>query len=108
MVKPMYGEWTQVAAGDGALTTELTGLTPSTNYVVQVQAVLASGKTSEWSPVVSFTTTEEDIVTGVENVQRNPAKGQRDGWYTIDGRRLSGKPVEKGVYIHNGKKTIVN
>ena len=105
---PMYGEWSQQTVDSGELATLLSGLTKNTKYVVQVQAVLASGKTSEWSPVVSFTTTEEDIVTGVENVQRNPAKGQRDGWYTIDGRRLSGKPVEKGVYIHNGKKTIVN
>ncbi len=28
-------------------------------------------------------------------------------WYTIDGRKLSGKPSAKGVYIYNGKKIIV-
>lgn len=26
------------------------------------------------------------------------------GWYTLDGRRLDGKPTRKGIYITNGKK----
>lgn len=28
-------------------------------------------------------------------------------WYHIDGQKLSGKPTEKGIYIHNGRKIIV-
>lgn len=32
---------------------------------------------------------------------------ESDVWYSIDGRRLSGKPTQKGVYIMNGKKTII-
>lgn len=28
-------------------------------------------------------------------------------WYHIDGQKLSGKPTEKGIYIHNGHKIIV-
>ena len=30
-----------------------------------------------------------------------------DGWYTIDGRKLDGKPVKKGLYIRNGKAVLV-
>lgn len=30
-----------------------------------------------------------------------------DAWYTIDGRRLSGKPTQKGLYIVNGRKVVV-
>ena len=30
-----------------------------------------------------------------------------DGWYTLGGRKLSGKPTKKGLYINNGKKVIV-
>ena len=30
-----------------------------------------------------------------------------EAWYTLDGRRLNGKPAQKGVYINNGKKIIV-
>ena len=28
-------------------------------------------------------------------------------WYTVDGRRLNGKPTAKGVYIHQGKKAVI-
>lgn len=29
------------------------------------------------------------------------------GWYTLDGRRLNGKPTKKGMYIYNGKKIFI-
>ena len=28
-------------------------------------------------------------------------------WFTLDGRKLSGKPAQKGIYINNGKKIVV-
>ena len=28
-------------------------------------------------------------------------------WYTLDGRKLEGKPTRKGLYIKNGKKVVV-
>ena len=30
-----------------------------------------------------------------------------DSWYTLDGRRLSGKPTKKGVYINDGRKIVI-
>lgn len=30
-----------------------------------------------------------------------------EGWYDLGGRKLSGKPDQRGVYIHNGEKVIV-
>ena len=29
------------------------------------------------------------------------------GWYTIDGRRFTKAPTQKGIYIHNGQKTVI-
>ena len=29
------------------------------------------------------------------------------GWYDMSGRKLSAKPTQKGLYIHNGKKVII-
>lgn len=29
------------------------------------------------------------------------------GWYTLDGRRLSGKPTTKGIFLNNGEKVII-
>lgn len=47
------------------------------------------------------------VSTGIEEGQRDPVKGQKDEWYTIDGRKLSGNPNAKGVYIVNGYKMVV-
>ena len=30
-----------------------------------------------------------------------------EAWYSLDGRKLSGKPAQKGVYINNGKKIVI-
>ena len=30
-----------------------------------------------------------------------------DEWYTLDGRKLNAKPNAKGVYINNGRKTMI-
>lgn len=31
-----------------------------------------------------------------------------DAWYTIDGRKLDGKPTQRGLYFNKGKKTVIN
>ena len=31
----------------------------------------------------------------------------KEGWHTLDGRKLSTQPVQKGIYIYNGKKVII-
>ena len=28
-------------------------------------------------------------------------------WYTLDGRKLAGKPTQKGIYIQGGKKVVM-
>ncbi|MBR6190319.1 MAG: hypothetical protein IKQ59_15440 [Prevotella sp.] len=28
-------------------------------------------------------------------------------WYSLDGRKLNGKPTKKGLYIHGGRKFVV-
>ena len=39
---------------------------------------------------------------------RNKELGKRnDGWFTLDGRKLDGKPSAKGVYINNGRKIVI-
>ena len=50
--------------------------------------------------------TDSNISTDIDDSLRDSVKGQRDGWYTIDGRKLNGKPTKKGVYINNGKAVV--
>jgi len=47
--------------------------------------------------------------TGINSVDNSQsATGNEAGdWYTIDGRKLSGKPAQKGIYIVNGRKVVV-
>ena len=30
-----------------------------------------------------------------------------DVWYDLNGRKLTGRPTKKGIYIHNGKKVVI-
>ena len=46
--------------------------------------------------------------TGIQIIKdESVVKMQDDIWYTIDGRRLSGKPNAKGLYIVDGKKIVI-
>ncbi len=43
--------------------------------------------------------------TAISSVTDGTSTG--NGWYTLDGRRLQGRPLQKGIFIYNGKKTII-
>ena len=43
--------------------------------------------------------------TGISTVFNG--QSSTDDWYTIDGCRLQNRPAHKGVYINNGKKTVI-
>ncbi|SDO60524.1 hypothetical protein SAMN04487900_1343 [Prevotella communis] len=49
---------------------------------------------------------DEDTTTGIITMS-DVRSEMSDGWYTIDGRKLSGKPSVKGVYVNNGRKVII-
>ena len=51
--------------------------------------------------VMSF----DDETTEIVNYQLSTINSN-DSWYSIDGRKLQGEPMQKGIYIHNGKKVI--
>lgn len=45
--------------------------------------------------------------TGIATMDYMNVTDKADGWFTLDGRKLSGQPTVKGVYIKNGKKMFV-
>ena len=49
-----------------------------------------------------------EIVMGIEDVKA-AVQQQKGGeyYYTLSGQRLTGKPTQRGVYIHDGKKIVV-
>ena len=49
---------------------------------------------------------EEDEVDEVNEVNAS-LEVNDDSWYSLDGRKLGGKPTKSGLYIHNGKKVAI-
>ena len=47
-------------------------------------------------------------VTGIEGVEADTKQSRGDKYYyTLSGQRLTGRPSQRGVYIHAGKKIVV-
>ena len=56
----------------------------------------------------------EGETTGIKCLSPDPSpegegnlKGEGSGYFTLDGRRISGKPTKPGLYIVNGKKVVI-
>ena len=45
--------------------------------------------------------------TGINSLTSEPSSNGEGSIYSLDGRRLSSKPAQKGVYIVNGKKMVI-
>ncbi|MBQ6681869.1 MAG: hypothetical protein IJM78_06530 [Prevotella sp.] len=50
---------------------------------------------------------EGGTVTGIDEIISVQRPAPNNVWYSIDGRRLSGKPTQKGIYIFNGRKIAI-
>jgi hypothetical protein len=58
------------------------------------------------SMVLNF---EDEEAMGIEELKDGKVEKLKldDVWYTLQGVQLDGKPTQKGVYIHNGKKIMI-
>ena len=45
--------------------------------------------------------------TGIAEMEPAGSRPTDDAWYTLDGRRLTAKPTQRGVYVHKGTKTVI-
>ena len=94
-------DWTYVYGIDDVCYT-IEGLTPETEYEVQVQATGVQG-TSPWTPVMNFVTTGTST-----SVQELIIDQTVDGaYYNLMGQKMDPANLPAGIYIHNGKKVIV-
>jgi hypothetical protein len=46
-------------------------------------------------------------LTSIGEIDTTTGEVTFDGWYTLDGVRLDGKPSKSGLYINNGKKIVI-
>ena len=53
----------------------------------------------------------DDEATGIVSAEANSSlftlHSSLSEWYTLDGRKLDGKPTQRGIYISNGKKIVI-
>ena len=50
---------------------------------------------------------ENSEATGIITTNSTNLTNSDGAWYTLDGRRLSGKPAQKGIYLHNSNKIVI-
>ena len=93
-VKPMrcylqYGDGTSDWAGARGMTRAAAEPLPET---IGVRLISANGE-----------------VTGIGTISTKTGEGTIDNgaWYSLDGRRIEGKPSTKGIYVNNGKKVVI-
>ena len=46
-------------------------------------------------------------VTGISATLTNNGQMNNDNQYTLDGRKLNGKPMTKGIYVNGGRKVVI-
>ena len=46
-------------------------------------------------------------IKSIDNLTIYDLPFDADGWYSLDGRKLVGKPTQHGIYINNGKKVVI-
>ena len=50
---------------------------------------------------------DEITTTGIDDVKAGKSSMNDNGWFDLNGRRLSVKPVKAGLYIHDGHKVVL-
>ena len=48
-----------------------------------------------------------DGIKVIDNLKIDNLPSAASDWYDLNGRRLAKKPARKGIYIHNGRKTVI-
>lgn len=82
-------------------------------FIYNMSGDLAAGKVylnppSGSSPAPSRLRIKKKDDTGIEDTHFLPLTSHlSDVWYTLDGRRLNAKPMERGLYINERKKIFI-
>ena len=75
----------------------------------QLSEGITAGEADSEAPIRAFSLNFGDETSAIEAVSNGfEPSNVGSGWFTPDGRRLSGKPSAKGIYIRNGSKVIIS
>lgn len=82
-----------------------TGLTPDTDYYVQVRGDYGSDGKGEWA--TSLFTTPADHTTAISLAAPDSSPKGGESIYTLEGVKLDKVSIRKGVYIQNRRVVVV-
>jgi len=88
------------------------GIDPDRLYYNEQKWVMYYDGSPYDGPLLIIPTGSDFLPTSIDAARLND-KGQmindkvRDGWYTLDGRKLDNVPTAKGVYIKDGRKIVI-
>ena len=110
-------EATTISATDGNMTNFLLSATNTTDACfrpisstynlkanrayLQIPTSMVSSSAGANSVSIEF----EEGVTGIDNSFSDMDANAH--WFTLDGRKLNGKPTQKGIYVVNGQKVVI-
>lgn len=102
----VYVFYNKPDGGTGEFVLALEGWLPSGKFYIDNPNYSSAGSTNNNAPALLQISWDES--TAIPEVHNEVTIKRGDShWYSIDGRRLKGKPTAKGLYIVNGKKVIV-
>jgi hypothetical protein len=111
---PETVKWTEDTSTSGSYT--ITGLTPETDYYVQVRSDYGSDGKSEWVTSVFTTPAAKanaislpvpDLIPEQSSPTRSLSPKGEGSIYTLDGVKLDKVSTRKGVYIYQGRKIAI-
>lgn len=94
---------TTITLSDAFTQSALRGLTTGTPIDIDTPLTLNLAASS----VYIYNGEDGSNPTSIRELANKQPTGGNSRWYTLDGRRLQGKPAKQGVYINNGKKAII-
>ena len=61
------------------------------------------------APKLQIVIGEEEETTSLPSIDHSSLTidHSEGAWFSLDGRKINGQPLKKGLYIHNGKKTVI-
>ena len=70
---------------------------------------ITAGKPASIGGIRAYVLNYGNETTGIRSIENGKLKieNEADAWYSLDGRKLNGKPTRKGLYIHNGNKVVI-
>ena len=106
-------EKTGIEVGDFVKVAEGAKVRPMSCYLLwsntsnNARALTRGATTDELPKRIVVKLVDNGTVTSIGEIDTKTGDVTFDGWYTIDGVRLSGKPSKSGLYINNGRKVII-